>query len=511
MDAMSYAKAFEELSQNNQYGLGSGLSRYTVENLVTPSLTGLRNGEAMRAAYDVGIRQVVSDASAACQTNPTPNTGYYNALAPGLLQVPRFPTDLYFNVSLPAEWVAEYEMLHSVSGVTYEQIIETESTAQLRYLLRGASNPWMFHQANLRDVGGGQSLITAFLDAVLNKYAARATFPVVSPTMDELARTMKARMAFDAAGISATIEPGGKLTVKVEKAATVPVTGLCTPAAEAYAGQQISYLPLAAGQSITLSLADCNPDFVAVGGTGGTGGDAGTGDAGGDGGTGGAGGDGMMPPGPTVGGNCPPPTGTGGSGGEGGGGTGGAAGAGGGGGDTTMGSLSTDAGTDPGVYGEGGSGCGCLLSGGAHDRAGGAALIMLVLALAVPAATPRGSGELRDAAELLGQVHSVETPHLGEQRVRLLARDEPVLQRRRVAAGLLIRRAIPLAFVGVQIVRVGDVAVKSASQAGRHPLGGPGQKQETADELVHLRLQLQLELRDRPVPGGGAARRRRSG
>ena len=264
MDSMSYTKAFDELSQNNQYGLGSGLSRYTVENLVTPSLTGLRNGEVMRAAYDVGIRQVVSDASAPCQTNPTPNTGYYNALAPGLLQVPRFPTDLYFNVSQPAEWIAEYELLHSVSGVTYEQIIETESTAQLRYLLRGASNPWMFHQANLRDLGGGQSLITAFLDAVLNKYAARATFPVVSPTMDELAQKMKARMAFDAAGVSATIEPGGKLTVKVEKAATVPVTGLCTPAAEGYAGQQISYLPLADGQSITLSLADCNPDFVAA-------------------------------------------------------------------------------------------------------------------------------------------------------------------------------------------------------------------------------------------------------
>ena len=67
----------------------------------------------------------------------------------------------------------------------------------------------MFHQANLRDLGGGQSLITTFLDAVLNKYAARATFPVVSPTMDELAQKMKARMAFDAAGVSATIEPGG--------------------------------------------------------------------------------------------------------------------------------------------------------------------------------------------------------------------------------------------------------------------------------------------------------------
>ena len=82
--------------------------------------------------------------------------------------------------------------------------------------MRGETDPWMFHQANLRDLGGGQSLITAFLDAVLAKYAARATFPIASPTMDELAQKTKARMWFDASGVSATIEPGGKLKSVVE-------------------------------------------------------------------------------------------------------------------------------------------------------------------------------------------------------------------------------------------------------------------------------------------------------
>ena len=249
MDAMSYTKAFEELSQNDQYGAGSGLSRYSILNLVTPSMSGLRNGEAMRAAYDVGIRNVISDGSADCQANPTPNTGYYNATTPGLFQVPRLPTDLYFNVSQPAEWIAEYEMIHSVSAISYEQIVETESAAQLRYLLRGQNSPWMFHQANLRDLGGGQSLLTTFLDAVLKKYAARATFPVLSPPMEEIARRLKARMAFDAAGVEATLEPGAKLTVRVAKAATVPVTGLCTPGAEDYAGQRI-LVPAARGRAV---------------------------------------------------------------------------------------------------------------------------------------------------------------------------------------------------------------------------------------------------------------------
>ena len=362
MDAMGYAKAFEELAQNDQYAVGAGLSRYTVANLVTPSMTGLGNAEAMRAAYDVGVRQVISDGSSACQASPSPNTGYYNALVPGLLQVPRYPTNLYFNVSQPAEWVAEYQMLRAAPSATLEQIVETESTQQLRFLLRGASNPWMFHQANLRDLGGGQSLITLFLDAVLSKYAARATFPVVSATMDDLARRLKARMAFDAAGVSASIEPGGKLTVRVAKAGTIPVTGLCTPGAEAYAGQQISYLRLGDGESITLSLGDCNPGFV-PGAAGGA--DGGVGD------------DGVAPDGPTAGGNCPATGGGGasGAGGAVGGGTGGA------GGDTTMGHLSTDAAADP-AYGGGGSGCNCRVSRSTPGPGAGVALIAIGLALA---------------------------------------------------------------------------------------------------------------------------------
>jgi MYXO-CTERM domain-containing protein len=367
MDAMSYAMAFEELSQNNQYGIGSGLSRYSVENLVTPSMTGLGNAEVMRAAYDVGIRQVISDASVACEDNPSPNAGYYNALVPTLLQIPRRATELYFNVSQPAEWVTEYQVLRPTGPSSIDQIVDKETTEQLRYLMRGETNPWMFHQANLRDLGGGQSLITMFLDGVLAKYAARATFPIVSPTMDELAQKVKARMAFDAAGVSASIGPGGALTVQVAHAATVPITGLCTAGAETYMGQQISYLQMADGQSITLSLADCNVAFMPAPTPA----------------------DGNLPPGPTVGGNCPPPTGTGGSGGTGGGGADGSAGAGGSdgtggaGGDTTSGSLSTDASTTPGDAYGGGNGCGCAVSDPARTGGAGAVLLALITAAAL--------------------------------------------------------------------------------------------------------------------------------
>ena len=282
MNAMSYATAFEELNKNNQYGLGAGFDDYIVENLVTPGISGLGNAEVMRAAFDVGMRQLVSDTSQPGQGNPSPNAGYYNALNPGLLMMPRRPTDLYFDVSQPAEWITEYGVRH-MGTFTYDQLIATVSDSLARYMLRGENDSWMFHQANLRDNGGGKSLLSDLLDAAFAKYAARATFPVLSPTMDQLAERVEQRMDLDASGVSATIGPGSQLSVRVTNAATVPVTGLCTASAETYAGQQISYLPLAAGQSVTLSLADCNPGVPGAGGAGGGtgGGRSGMGGAGG--------------------------------------------------------------------------------------------------------------------------------------------------------------------------------------------------------------------------------------
>jgi MYXO-CTERM domain-containing protein len=269
LTAMSYADAFEEFSQNHQYAAGLPFTEYTVENLVTPGITGLDNAEVMRAAFDVGIRQLVSDTSVAGQGNPSPNAGYYNAQNPDLLVMPRRPLDLYFNVSQPSEWMVEYAARHAGVASTYDQMIAATSDSLARYLLRGENDAWMFHQANLRDIGGGKSLLSDVLDAAFAKYAARSTLPVLSPTMDDLSARVEGRMDLNASNVTATIGPGATLSVQVVNGATVPITGLCTPSAEIYAGQRISYLQLPAGGSMTLSLAtDCNPGVTGTGGPG---------------------------------------------------------------------------------------------------------------------------------------------------------------------------------------------------------------------------------------------------
>ena len=286
LDGLSYADVLNEFTQNDTFIRGLGLMPYATVNAVTPSISGLGSADAMRAIHDAGIRQIVSDTSVAGEDNPSPNLGLWNALQPTVLEIPRIPSGVDYDVSQPAEYIAEYEATKTQgAAVDYSTVIDNASDGLLRYLLEGNNDPWMFHQANTRNYdGAGHSLFSDLLDAAFAKYEAAFTFPIVSFTMDELATRVESRMTFEASGVTATVQPGSSLTISVANAATVPVTGLCTPGAESYGGQTISYLSLAAGQSVTLSLTGCNPGFVGSSGATGTGGSgagvAGTGGSG---------------------------------------------------------------------------------------------------------------------------------------------------------------------------------------------------------------------------------------
>ncbi|MFL5305609.1 MAG: hypothetical protein ACJ8F1_10360, partial [Polyangia bacterium] len=288
LTSMSYADALNEFMRNDTYLKGLPLTPYATINAVTPNISGLANPDALQAMHDVGIRYLVSDTSEPEQKNPSPNVGIWNAYQPSILEIPRIPADLYFNVSQPAEWIPEWEALKKVATVDYPSMIADQSSTFAGYMLAGNKDPWMFHQANARNYdNAGHSLLSDLLDATFTKYAAASTFPVQSPTQDELAQIFINRQALQNSGVTATIQPGASITVSVANAATVPLTGLCTPGAESYAGQTISYLNLSAGQSVTLSLVGCN---AGSGGSGGAGGAAGSGGAAGAPGAAGAGG-----------------------------------------------------------------------------------------------------------------------------------------------------------------------------------------------------------------------------
>jgi hypothetical protein len=258
LNNVSYATADYELTQNIQTATNTlHLTNFTKAAMVTPDVSGLATPNFLQDASANGIQYLVTDTSIPAYNNPSPQAGIYNTFQPNILMIPRRPTNLFYNVSTPDEWVAEYNC-HYASywghNLTYAQILDEESSVILSYLLKGDNDPLMFHVENMRAYDGTHTLLDDLMNATLQKYTQYYNVPIQFFSMDKLGQKVANRMQYNAAGVTASIIPGVSITLTAQKAATVPVTGLKTTGAETYAGQNISYVTLAAGQSVTLPL-----------------------------------------------------------------------------------------------------------------------------------------------------------------------------------------------------------------------------------------------------------------
>lgn len=246
-----------ELVQNNAVAARLGFPGYSGEVLVTGRVSGLKNPAAMKAAYEAGVRYVVSDTSRPGEDNPSANIGLRNWHQSGIYMIPRRPVNLFFNVSTPQEWVEEYNnwyRSHWGFDVDYAKLLDIESDILCAYMLRGELNPWMFHQANLRAYDGKHTLLTDLLDRTYEKYKAFTTLPVSHPSMGDIGRAMQAREAYNAAGVAAVIVPGKSITLAAKQGTKVPVIGLMAGEVKRLGAVNIGQVGLQAGQALTLPL-----------------------------------------------------------------------------------------------------------------------------------------------------------------------------------------------------------------------------------------------------------------
>jgi hypothetical protein len=258
LDAASYDLAYQQITQNDDVASSMGFSNFDRRALVTPDVSGLKNPNAMQAAYDAGVRFLVTDTSQPGMDNPSPQDGIYNSFEPAILMVPRRPVNLYYNVGTPTQWTGEYNYIyHAYWGrdLSYTEILDKESDVLLQYLLRGEIDPWMFHQTNLRAYDGVHSLLGDLLDQAVAKYNRIFNLPIESLTHAAIGEWTKGRMQYEGAGVRATISPtDGTMVITATSAAVVPVTGLCTDGSESYGGQCIAHVSVSPGQSNTYSV-----------------------------------------------------------------------------------------------------------------------------------------------------------------------------------------------------------------------------------------------------------------
>ena len=269
------SKIQSEITSNILVGTLLGLSS-NWDTMVQPSISGIDtppNPMAQKAAADAGVRFWIGDTSRPSVGNPTFNTGFATPGDTRIYVVPRHPTNLFYSVTTPAEWTDVYNYLYAPGGQlcaitacfgapqTYDQILDHESDYLLRYLLQGDLDPMMFHVPNLKAYSGTRSVFTDLIDVTLNRYRALTKTPIRTLSFKQAGTAMQDRAAYNASGVTSTLVACTSLTLKVTKAATIPVSGVSYRASnstvETYDGKVVSSIKLAAGQSVTIPLPAC--------------------------------------------------------------------------------------------------------------------------------------------------------------------------------------------------------------------------------------------------------------
>ncbi|KVN24952.1 hypothetical protein WJ63_17225 [Burkholderia pyrrocinia] len=269
------AQVTTELQNNDSVAQTIGFEKYNKTVIVTPEISGLYNATTLGALNAFGVTVLVSDSSkptppvgtSGCPINnngvawslPPFNAGKYNCVNQKIFEIPRYATALFYNVSQPSEWVAEYNYFYGANGIdptrwgvdqTYAQVLDHVSDTLVSYLLTYDMRPLMFHQSNLRAYSGTSFLMGDLLNAVLTKYNKYYKgLPIRSPYLSDAGTLGKQRLVFSSSNVAATLKPGVSITLSASRSdgqsVVVPITGVTFGTVhETYGGQTNSTITL---------------------------------------------------------------------------------------------------------------------------------------------------------------------------------------------------------------------------------------------------------------------------
>ena len=211
----------------------------------------------LRAAASTGVAYVASDSSQHGQDVEQYITQYDDGSPANRVMLPRWPTNVFFNVATPFQLEDEYNYLYhwrfvnagqnpcEVPGAacvprSYAEILRAEADIGLRHMLGFGKWPHFFHQANLaRYDESGNTLQFDWLNATFTEYERLVTLPVRNYPYYLIGDYTAERLNAKSASIRAT---WNRTTNRVTLAADrtlrhLPVTGLS--GGELYGGQFI--------------------------------------------------------------------------------------------------------------------------------------------------------------------------------------------------------------------------------------------------------------------------------
>ncbi|KAF2468683.1 putative extracellular serine-rich protein [Lindgomyces ingoldianus] len=204
----TYSDVVKEITWNqewfNRVGFTSAESApyFSPNGLIPPSISGLHNGDAIRAWVENGITYAVGDNSRPVLMNrksdfhpimtSVAENGYEGAYIVG-----RFGSSIYYNCDVPDCVNAEWKAIASGNGDFAAQM-EYEKSTNVKYLLGLRWDPYMFHQANMRvsdttkftlnGVNKKYSLLMAWTETILGEVVRLTQWPIITLKHDDIAK-----------------------------------------------------------------------------------------------------------------------------------------------------------------------------------------------------------------------------------------------------------------------------------------------------------------------------------
>ena len=246
------------------------------------------NPRFFETAQNLGLRYLAGDASQVNQdveqfvrNVPTNRDLDPTPLSFNLVLLPRYPSNIFYNVSYPGaivdcsadpndpncldgSLVDEYNNLfrerplalnggeYCVEGIAqppyqgsiceerdYATILAAEADTAVRHMLGWQPYPHFFHEINLKDYGAGRTLLFDWADAVMEVYEGYMNLPVKSLPYWQVGQLTEERLNARTAGITGVWNvSNGTVTLQAVTAAKAIVTGV--PGSEPlYGGESI--------------------------------------------------------------------------------------------------------------------------------------------------------------------------------------------------------------------------------------------------------------------------------
>ncbi|KAJ3212428.1 hypothetical protein HDU82_001715 [Entophlyctis luteolus] len=205
-----------KLASSAYMGL-DGKAYWSNKTMVTPGISGLFNGDALRALSDFGIKAAVGDSSRPPTMNavrpmywPLVTTMANNGFD-GFVVIPRQALNIYFNCTNQYYNTVLYNKVYNKSA-TFADIMNAEVQRNLRTLALLSWAPAMFHQANLRNSDmpsvtagsavGKLGLMQQWVENVYGNFTQIVNWPIITIKQDDLTQKFINRQIYETAGVT---------------------------------------------------------------------------------------------------------------------------------------------------------------------------------------------------------------------------------------------------------------------------------------------------------------------